>query len=341
MSSMEYTMLEGTGVEVSSLCLGTAAFSYADGPDWTIRDRRTCLDVVDRAIDAGVNFLDTANIYGGGESEELVGEAIDGRRDDLVVASKVGKSVGEGPNVRGLSRKHVLEQCEATLDRLGTDYLDLYYIHQWDPRTPLSETLSALDALVEEGKVRYLGASNLAAWQLAQALERSDREGFERFACVQPEYNLVARHEEQNLLPVAADQGLAVASYAPLAAGFLTGMYDRETGADVLDAGDETYRDLGLYADADRWAVLDVVRDLAERKDATPVQVSVAWLLESDRVTVPIIGPRTVDQFEEYLGALEVSLTDEEVSRLEEPIDPVWHESTINWDWSDTPFDLR
>ena len=340
MTSLRETPLAGTGIEVSPLCLGTAALSYEGGPDWTIRDRDQCLELLDRAIDLGINFIDTANIYGGGESEELVGEAIDGRRDELVVASKVGKRTGDGPNDQGLSRKHIYEECEETLARLDTDYLDLYYIHQWDPRPPVSEFLSALDALVTDGKVRYVGASNLVGWQLAQALERADREGYERFVCLQPEYNLVARHEEANLLPVAADQGLAVCPYAPLAAGFLTGEYDRETDADALGNQAQTYRDLNLYADGERWDVLDVISELADQKDATPVQISVAWLLHKEIVTAPVIGPRTTDQLDEYLGSLEITLTDEEIARLEAPIDPVWSEAMMNWAWSDE-FELR
>ena len=333
-SPSAYTQLAGTGLEVSPLCLGTAAFSYEGGPDWTIRDREQSLTVLERAFEAGINFVDTANIYGGGESEELVGEAIDGRREDLVVASKVGKRTGDGPNERGLSRKAIHRECEATLDRLGTDYLDLYYIHQWDPRPPLEEVLSALDELVSSGRVRYVGASNLTGWQLATALERSDCEGYERFVCVQPEYNLVARHEEENVLPVAADRDLAVCPYAPLAAGFLTGQYDRYTDRSELRDPTDTYRNLDVYADGSAWDVLEVVSELAEQKDATPIQVSVAWLLEKDVVTAPIIGPRTVDHLEEYLGALEISLTDEEISELEAPIEPVWSDRMVNWDWS-------
>jgi len=338
--SSAYTQLAGTGLEVSPLCLGTAGLSYENGPDWTIRDREQSLAILERAFNAGINFIDTANIYGGGESEELVGEAIEGRRDELVVASKVGKRTGDGPNERGLSRKAIYRECEATLDRLGTDYLDIYYIHQWDPRPPLEEVLSALDELVTAGKVCYVGASNLTSWQLATALERSDCTGYERFVCVQPEYNLVARHEEHNLLPVAANRDLAVCPYAPLAAGFLTGEFDRDGDPSEIEDPSKTYRPLDLYADDAGWDVLEVVRELAKQNGATPVQISVAWLRHKDIVTAPIIGPRTVDHLEEYLGALEVSLSDDEIARLEAPIDPVWSERAVNWDWS-PEFELR
>jgi aryl-alcohol dehydrogenase-like predicted oxidoreductase len=325
---MEYTCLGDTGLEVSRLCLGCGGLSYTDEWEWTVSDREQSVEVVDRAIEAGINFVDTANVYSLGESEEIVGEAIDGRRDDLVIASKVGQPLEARPNRRGLSRKHVLEQVEKSLDRLGTDYLDLYYAHQWDYRTPIKETLSALDHLVEEGLVRYAAASNLAGWDLMKALKTSDAENYERFVAVQPEYSLVRRHEEENLLPVAEDQSLGVATYSPLAAGFLTGEYERD-GDGALEAEDRTWRDLSESATASNWDVLDVVRDIADREDASPVQVSVAWLLEKDVVDAPIVGPRTPEHVDEYCGALDVSLSDVDVERLEAPIDPSWTRSLV------------
>jgi aryl-alcohol dehydrogenase-like predicted oxidoreductase len=326
---MEYTYFGDTGLEVSELCLGCGGFSYSTEWEWTLADREASVEVIERALDAGINFVDTANVYSLGESEEIVGEVIQGRRDELVVASKVGQPLEMRPNRRGLSRKHVVEQVEKSLDRLRTDYLDLCYIHQWDYRTPIEETLSALTYLVDEGLVRYVGASNLAGWHLMKALGASDAEGYARFVAVQPEYSLVRRHEEENLLPVARDQSLGVASYSPLAAGFLTGQYDRETDRDVLRADDETWRDLSEFATDDSWAVLDVVREIADREGATPVEVSVAWLLESDVVDAPVIGPRSVAHVDEYLGALEVSLSEADLARLEAPIDPSWDHSLV------------
>lgn len=326
---MEYTYFGSTGLEVSRLALGCGGFGYTDEWTWNLSDREASLEVIEHALDAGITFVDTANTYSAGESEELVGEAIDGRRDDYVLASKVGEPVEDHPNRRGLSRKHVLEQVERSLDRLGTDYLDLYYVHQWDYRTPIEETLSALDHLVDEGIVRYVGASNLASWDLMKALKTSDAENYERFVGVQPEYSLIRRHEEENLLPVARDQSLGVASYAPLAAGFLTGQYDRDDDADTLRADDATYRDLGEFATEERWQVLDVVREIADREDATPVQVSVAWLLEKEVVDAPIIGPQSTAHVDEYLGAFDVTLSEDDVARLEEPITPVWNRSMV------------
>ena len=325
------TVLPGTGLEISRLGLGTAAFSATGGPDWTIRDADRCLAMVDRALDHGINVIDTANIYGGGESERLVGEAIAGRRAEVVLASKVGKRIGPGPNRVGLSRSHVYDAIEDTLARLNTDYLDLYYIHQWDPRTPIDELVRTLDGLVADGLVRYVGASNLLGWQLAAAIERADAYGLERFVCIQPEYNLVARHEEANLLPVAAAYDVGVCPYAPLAAGFL---------ATTEDEDPSTYRDLGVYDREDRLAVRAVVRAVAAERGVPPVAVSVAWLLDQAMVTAPIVGPRTVDQLDDYVDAFAVELTDEERDRLTEPIDPVWNERTMNWDWTDGSFEL-
>lgn len=326
---MEYTYFGETGLEVSRLCLGCGGFSYSDEWEWTMTDRERSIEVIEHAIDAGITFIDTANVYSLGESEEIVGQAIEGRRDDFVIASKVGQTLEDRPNRRGLSRKHVLEQVEKSLDRLGTDYLDLYYAHEWDYCTPIEETLSALDHLVDEGLVRYVGASNLAGWHLMKALKTSDAERYERFIGIQPEYSLVRRHEEENLLPVAEDQSLGVASYSPLAAGFLTGQYDRDVDRENLRAENETWRDLGEFATESNWRVLDIVRDIADREDASPVEVSVAWLLKKEVVDAPIIGPQSTDHVDTYLGAFDVSLTDDDIERLEEPIDPTWCNSMV------------
>ncbi|WP_121821311.1 aldo/keto reductase [Halostella salina] len=320
-SPMEYTRLGDTGLEVSRLCLGCMNFG-SDEP-WMIGDEAESREVIDRALDLGINFLDTANVYSQGESEEIVGDAIEGRRDELVVATKVYGRMREGPNGQGLSRKHVLEQAEKSLERLGTDYIDLYQIHRWDDDTPIEETLSALDHLVEEGTVRYVGASTMPNWQFQKALYTADVENYERFVCMQPEYNAVDRHEEANLLPVCEMEGVGVIPWSPLAGGFLTGKYER--GEDPDD---------GLRADADEytrqrfteenWAVLDEIREIAADKGATPAQVSLAWLLHKDVVDAPIIGPRSTGHLAENVGAVDVSLTDAEIERIEAPKRPSW-----------------
>ncbi|WP_122090479.1 aldo/keto reductase [Halalkalicoccus subterraneus] len=322
---MEYTTLGNTGLEVSRLCLGCMNFGSAQ--PWMIDDEEECREVIDRALDLGINFLDTANVYSRGESEEVVGNAIASLdRSELVIATKVYGPMGEGPNQGGLSRKHIIDQCEASLDRLGTDYIDLYQIHRWDDSTPIEETLSALSYLVDEGLVRYIGASTMMGWQFAKALYESDLNGYERFVSMQPEYSLADRHEEENLLPVCADQEVGVIPWSPLAGGFLTGKYDRDADPDEGRAAtDEHTRERFTE---ENWAVLDAVRELADEKEASPAQVSLAWLLEKEVVDAPIIGPRSIDHLEENAGAVSISLTDEEIERLEAPKTPVWSRAT-------------
>lgn len=318
---MEYTHLGSTGLEVSRLCLG--CMNFGSGQPWTLGDWDASHGIIDRAIDRGINFLDTANVYSRGESEEIVGDAIAERdRGSLVVATKVYGEMADRPNGQGLSRKHILEQARDSLDRLGTDDIDLYQIHRWDQNTPITETLSALDHLVEEGVVRSVGASTMPAWKLMKALAAADAENRERFVSIQCEYNLVDRHEEANVLPLCADQSLGVVPWSPLAGGFLTGKYERgvEPEADRA-ATDEFTRK--RFTD-ENWAVLDVVRDLAAQKDATPAQVSLSWLLHKPVVDSPIIGPRSLEHLEENVAALDVELTHEEIERLEAPITPVW-----------------
>ena len=325
---MAYTYLGDTGLEVSRLCLG--CMNFGSDREWMISDEGKCHGIIDRALDLGINFLDTANVYSYGESEEIVGRAIEGRRDEIVLATKVHGEMADRPNGGGLSRKHVLEQAEASLERLGTDYIDLYQIHRWDEHTPIEETLSALDHLVDEGVVRYVGASTMAGWRFAKALYASDAENYERFVCMQPEYSLTNRHEEMNLLPVCADQGVGVVPWSPLAGGFLSGKYERDESGE-RDEGSEgrIAEEVDERITEDEWAVLDVVRELAEEKDATPAQVSLAWLLHKDVVTAPIVGPRTIDHLEENAAALGVSLSDDEMARLEAPIDPVWSDEHL------------
>jgi aryl-alcohol dehydrogenase-like predicted oxidoreductase len=231
--------------------------------------------------------------------------------------------MGEGPNKLGLSRKHILDQVEGSLERLGTDYIDLYQIHRWDDNTPIEETLAALDSLVTSGKVRYLGASTMAGWQLSKALYTADLNGWERFACLQPEYNLVDRHEEANLLPVCADEGVGVIPWSPLAGGFLSGKYNRDESipADSRAASDEYTKNRFTAAN---WTVLDAVRAIAAAEDATPAQVSLAWLLQKDVVDAPIIGPRRVSHLDQSVDALEIDLTQKQIERLEAPLFPQW-----------------
>ncbi len=322
MTDMEYTKLGGTGLEVSRLCLG--CMNFGSDAEWMMDDEEASVDLIREAIDAGVNFLDTADVYSHGESEEIVGRAIeDYDRSELVVATKVFGRMHEGPNGQGLSRKRIVEGCRESLDRLGLDYVDLYQIHRFDHETPIEETLDALDTLVDEGLVRYIGASTMAAWRFGKMLSEADLNGYRRFVSMQPEYNLVDRHEEENVLPLCREEGIGVIPWSPLAGGFLTGKYDREEEpkGDVRAAGDEHTR--SRFTD-ENWAVLEEVERLAEEKGTTPVAISLAWLLSKEVVDAPIIGPRNEEQLAGNLGALSVLLTEEEIERLEAPKEPVW-----------------
>nr|WP_206536614.1 aldo/keto reductase [Haloferax elongans] len=319
---MEYTYLGNTGLEVSRFCLG--CMNFGSGAEWMMNDREASLELLDHALDAGINFLDTANAYSRGESERIVGDAIAGRdREELVIATKVFFPMGDGPNKSGLSRKHILDQAQASLDRLGTDYIDLYQIHRWDEQVPIEETLSALDHLVEEGLVRYIGASTMSAYKFTKALYTADVENVERFACMQPEYNAVDRHEEANLLPVCEGEDIGVIPWSPLAGGFLTGKYERgsevpaDTRADTDDYTSDRFTD-------ENWAVLDEIRAIADEKDASPAQVSLSWLLHKPVVDAPIIGPRRLDHLDENIGALDVDLTSADIERIEAPKTPQW-----------------
>jgi aryl-alcohol dehydrogenase-like predicted oxidoreductase len=320
--TVPYTTLGSTGLEVSRLALG--CMNFGSEADWMIGDRERSHEIIDRSLDLGINFLDTANVYSTGESEEIVGEAIASyRRDELVIATKVFGEMHDGPNGQGLSRKHIIDQAHASLDRLGVDYIDLYQIHRWDENTPIEETLSALTHLVDEGLVRYIGASTMAGWQFSKALYTADVEGYERFVSMQPEYNAVDRHEEANLLPICEDQGVGVIPWSPLAGGFLTDKYERsdEPPEDTRAATDEYTK--GRFTE-ENWDVLDEIRTIADEKDATPAQISIAWLLEQDVVTAPIIGPRRIDHLEENVEAVNITLSDEEVQRIAEPKFPQW-----------------
>lgn len=320
---MTYTRLGGTGLEVSELCLGCMNFGSAE--PWMLHDEDASRAVIERALELGINFFDTANVYSTGESEEILGRTLASYdRDELVIATKVFGEMGDGPNTGGLSRKHIIDQCHASLERLGVDYIDLYQIHRWDEHTPIEETLSALDYLVNEGLVRYIGASTMAGWQFSKALYTAEIEGYERFTCMQPEYNAVDRHEERNLLPICADQDVGVIPWSPLAGGFLTGKYERDTALedDTVRAATDEYTK-ARFTD-DNWAVLDVIRSIAADRDVTPAQVSLAWLRQQPVVEAPIIGPKSIEHLEENVASVDFELTEEEQSRIETPKRPVW-----------------
>jgi aryl-alcohol dehydrogenase-like predicted oxidoreductase len=326
---MEYTTLGSTGTEVSRLCFGTWRFAVESGG--TVETTETeAHELLDAAWDAGINFIDTANVYGDpvGTSEEWIGDWLSGvDREEVVLASKVYGPMADRPNGQGLGRKHVRHQIEGTLDRLGTEYLDVYYIHRWDEHTPIRETLSTLNDLVREGKVNHLGASSMAAWQLTKALWHSDVEGLERFEVTQPRFNAAYRREDdmeaggitvENFLEVCADQGLAVCAYSPLERGFLTGKYDREAGVPAGSRGDLNDWSSDQWSER-QWRVLEAVESVAGAADATPAQVALRWLMDRERFTVvPIVGARTPEQLRENAAAVDLSLSADQRERIDE-----------------------
>ncbi|MFD3923314.1 aldo/keto reductase [Streptomyces sp. NPDC058595] len=310
---MKQRTLGRTGLRVSELCLGTMTFVKGD--------EAGAHRILDTFTEAGGTFLDTADAYGQGVSEEILGGWLKGRdRDGLVVATKVALPMGEGPNDAGLSRKHIIASVEASLRRLGTDYIDLYQTHVWDFRTPIEETLGTLDTLVKAGKVRYLGASNVSPGQLQRALDVADRRGWAPYVCLQPIYNLLAREVEWELLPQSEAAGVGVIPYSPLQGGWLTGKYTRGMTS-VPPGSRESHGDGESWRGRDNdetWRVVETVRAIADETEHTPSQVALRWLLDRPGVTAPIIGARTHDQLTDDLGAVGWELTDDQTARLDE-----------------------
>jgi aryl-alcohol dehydrogenase-like predicted oxidoreductase len=316
---VEYRRLGRTGVRVSCIGLGCAMFGGRTSPE-------EAFNIIDRALDAGVNFLDTSNLYNRGRSEEIVGEALrrNGRRSQVVLATKVGLPVGRGPNDAGLSRRHIVAQCEASLRRLQTDYIDLYQLHRPRSDIPIDETLRALDDLIRAGKVCYIGTSTFAAWQVVEALWASERYGLHRFVCEQAPYNLLDRRIERELIPMAQTFGIAVTVWSPLADGLLTGKYGRHQPPppDSRVANFRAVMREPRTIPDGVWAIVEGLQQLATAKGCTPSQLSLAWVMHQPGVTCPIIGPRTMEQLEDNLGALRVSLTADDRSRIDELIPP-------------------
>ena len=330
---MEYRQLGHSGLRISALTLGTMTFGGrggfsavgATGIDGARRQ-------VDMCLDAGVNLIDTADVYSGGLAEEITGEVIKGRRDTLLLSSKVRMTMGDGPNDAGLSRQHIIAGCEASLRRLGTDHIDIYHVHEWDGQTRLEETLSALNSLVSAGKVRYLAASNYAGWQLMKALAVADSHGFERFAAQQVYYSLEARDAEYELVPLAVDQGLGILVWSPLAGGLLSGKYRRngspESGTRQVSG---TWNEPPVRTREKLYDTVEILVDIAGAHGASPAQVALAWLLGRPAVTSVIIGARTDEQLLDNLGGASLLLSADERAALDkvsapELIYPYWHQ---------------
>ena len=321
---MNYTKFGPTGLKVSRLCLG--CMTYGDpargNHAWTL-DEEASRPFIQRAVELGINFFDTANGYSGGSSEEIVGRALRdfAKRDEVVLATKVYYPWRDRPNAGGLSRKAIFTAIDDSLRRLGTDYVDLYQIHRWDYETPIEETLEALNDLVQAGKVRYLGASSMFAWQFVQALYTADLHGWRRFVSMQPHYNLLYREEEREMLRLCADQGIAVIPWSPLARGKLTRPWSDEP-ASTREKTDEFARNLYAQTAAADRVVVDRVNELATRRGLTPSQIALAWVLHQPAITAPIIGASKLKHLEDAVAALEVELSAEERAFLEEPYIP-------------------
>ncbi len=315
---MEYRFLGRTGMRVSELCLGAMTFGRETGEADSIR-------IMDCFVEHGGNFIDTADVYSQGDSEEIVGRwMFDKRRDDLVIATKVRCPMGPGANDVGLSRKHILSGVENSLRRLQTDYIDLYQVHMWDDGAPLEETLSTLDRLVQSGKVRYIGASNYAAWQMQKAIDISKFSGWEPFSCLQPLYNLLDRDIEFEIIPVCQNEGVGIIPWSPLRGGWLSGKFRRgmeapPSGTRIEDAEKQGWSESwSAYANERTWSILDVLFNVAEAAGKTPAQVALRWLIQKPGVTAPIVGARTLQQLETNLGAAGWQLSPEQMKRLDE-----------------------
>lgn len=320
---MEYVNLGNTGLKVSEICLGTMTYGTSEWRDWVL-DEEESRSFIERALELGINFFDTADMYSEGVSEEVVGRALDdyaGRREEYVLASKAYFPTGEGPNQRGLSNKHLMHAVDQSLERLGTDYIDLYYIHRWDEETPIEETMEALHRIVESGKVRYIGASSMYAWQLAKAQHVGERNGWTKFVAMQNHYNLAYREEEREMNPLCRDQGVGLSPWSPLARGFLAGNRTRDKGGETKRAKDDDFAHSMYYRDAD-FAVLEALEEVAAEREYDPAQIALAWLLHRPGVDSPIVGASKMWQLEDAVEATDIELADDELAALEEPYEP-------------------
>ncbi|MDA8140574.1 MAG: aldo/keto reductase [Desulfobacteraceae bacterium] len=314
---MKYNQFGNTGIYVSQLCLG--AMTFGGRGFWEVIGRQGAAEaarLVDRCLDAGVNFFDTANVYSFGESEEMLGTALKDKRQQVVLATKVRGRMGDQPNDVGLSRKHIFDQVHGSLQRLQTDYIDLYQIHGWDAVTPLEETLRALDDLVRQGKVRYVGASNLAAWQLMKALGLSDRLGLARFVSLQAYYTVAGRDLERELVPLLEDQRLGLMVWSPLAGGLLSGKFQRE-GKGPQGSRRAAF-DFPPVDKARAFEIIDAMRPMAKERNVSVANIAIAWLLHQRVVSSVIIGAKTLEQLEDNLRSVDVELSATELRRLDE-----------------------
>jgi 1-deoxyxylulose-5-phosphate synthase len=319
---MQYVNLGNTGMRVSRVCLGMMSFGNDSDRAWVL-DEDGAEPIVRAAVEGGVTFFDTADAYSNGASEVATGRLVSKMltRNEVVIATKVFMPVTPGENGGGLSRKHVLSAIDASLSRLGLDYVDLYQIHRWDPRTPIEETMGALHDIVRAGKARYIGASSMFSWQFAKAQHVAERNGWTPFVSMQPHYNLLYREEEREMIPLCLDQGVGVIPWSPLARGVLTGNRSREGERHTTRAGTDPFTDY-LYSQPSDFDVVDRVAEVAAERAVPPAQVALAWLLHRRGVTAPIVGSTKLSHLTDALAAEELTLSDTEMKRLEEPYVP-------------------
>ncbi|MFC4507612.1 MULTISPECIES: aldo/keto reductase [Streptomyces] len=316
---MQYVKLGSTGLDVSRICLGCMTYGLPDRGthEWSL-DEEASRPLIRQALDAGINFFDTANVYSDGTSEEIVGKALRefARRDEIVLATKVCLPMRQGPNGGGLSRKAILSELDQSLTRLGTDYVDLYQIHRFDPNTPVEETMETLHDVVKAGKVRYIGASSMYAWQFSKMQYTAERHGWTKFVSMQNHYNLLYREEEREMLPLCADQGVGVLPWSPLARGRLT----RDWGTETERTATDHFGGI-LYLEGDR-AVVDAVTSIAQNRGVPRAQVALSWLLHQNTVTSPIVGASKPNHLEDAVAAVELTLTEKELAELQQPYAP-------------------
>ena len=323
-TEVTYRNLGTTGVRVSAICLGMMTYGSKKWREWVLEEDEA-RPFVQRAIEAGINFFDTADMYSVGESERVTGKLlkeVQPRREELVIATKVFNPMSQGVNDRGLSRKHIMESIDASLKRLGVDYVDLYQIHRFDKTTPIEETCDALDSVVRAGKALYIGASSMYAWQFLKMLDFQKSNGLAKFVTMQNHYNLVYREEEREMIPLCIDQGIGCIPWSPLARGFLSGTRKRGDGkSETTRARTDDFAHGLYYKDSD-FAVVDRVVEVAAAKGVKPAQVALAWVMAKPGISAPIVGASKMYQLDDALAAISIRLSDEEIKRLEEPYEP-------------------
>ncbi|MCG8605675.1 aldo/keto reductase [bacterium] len=320
---MQYVNLGRTGLQVSRLCLGCMTFGSKKWREWVLEEEES-RPIIKKALDLGINFFDTANMYSLGVSEEITGRTLKefAKRDEVVLATKVYFPMNDLPNQGGLSRKHIHSQIDASLKRLGTDYVDLYQVHRLDYNTPIEETLEALHDLVKMGKVRYIGASSMFAWEFAKCLYTADLHGWSRFVSMQNHYNLVYREEEREMLPLCREEGIGVIPWSPVARGLLAGNRRRGGSGDTIRAKTDEFAAKMYPFDDQDFTIIERVQEVADQKGVKPIQIGLSWVLHQPGITSPIVGTRKTEHLAEMAAAVEISLNDENLQYLAEPYKP-------------------